>query len=164
MEPVITKTELKNSFVKILTNLYFLKLQLKSYLPLLLAKATFKPLKLQIRETIININADLLRFEFIFKRLGIDSTTLISTLNVDVNLENHVIRNLEGLNFSETDMSILNHLLILEAIAASSFKLLYKQALLLHNKEIHDWIQEILKACISCKKKINELIIAYFNQ
>jgi ferritin-like metal-binding protein YciE len=163
-EPVITKDELRNSFTKILTNLYFVKQQLKGYLPLLLSKATFKPLKLQIREIIININADLLRLDFIFKVLNIDPATLNSTIRDSINLESQVTRNLKDLNLTETDMSILYHILIVETISSSSFKLLFKQAILLGNKEIYNWVHEILKESVATKKKINELLKAYFEQ
>ena len=163
-EPVITKDELRNSFIKILTNLYFIKQQLKGYLPFLLAKATVKPLKLQIREIIININADLLRLDFIFKVLNIDPASLKSTIRDSIDLEGQMMRNLKELNLSETDMSILYHIMIVETVSSSSFKLLFKQAILLGNKEIYNWVHEILKESIATKKKINDLLKAYFDQ
>jgi len=61
-------------------------------------------------------------------------------------------------------MSILYHILIVETISSSSFKLLFKQAILLGNKEIYNWVHEILKESIATKKKINELLKAYFEQ
>jgi ferritin-like metal-binding protein YciE len=161
MTPILKKNEVKDLIVRTLIDIYGLKTHLLGYLPTMASKAQYRELKLAIMDSSIDLKAQLLRLNMIMAILKNESLRDGVSESGKLNLKSYIISTTEELASFETDSALLIHLLMIESLQITSFRMLKKLAARLKNHAIFDLVDENLKDTLDNRRVLEKIMEDY---
>lgn len=159
--PVLSKTEINTLFLSNLSDVYNMKIHLASFIPEMVKKASYQQLKQAILNTGLELDAHLLRIDFIFKYLKYENNFRPQPLMGTLNIKEYLFSNMDELNAYQSDYIMLTHLLMIEQMEISQFKILLTLAKGVYHKQIYSMIKLCLQDAIKDKKNFELLSRIY---
>lgn len=163
-EPLyIPDEEIKLVFIKTLTELYEMKAELMSYLPLMASKANVNALKTSILQFSIEIQDHLFRLDIIMGLLNAECNTAKQVEPTELNLQNYLKSSMNLTTPFKADCSMLIHLILFESSEIASLRLLLKMSHQLQPKYINNMLSASLSEAYANKKHLADLLESYLS-
>ena len=155
---LVSDIEARILFIKVLSDVYYLKEFMVAQLPEITYRTERIALKLQIVQAGCTLNSQLLRMDMAISLLQTERL-LDGALPVDgLNYEHYMYNNIDTVTSYLNDVKLLNHIMLLVGIEVASFRLLDILSRPLRPKSVNVLMRDNLKEAI---KNQNELIRVY---
>jgi ferritin-like metal-binding protein YciE len=151
-QPVFSQPALNALFLSNLSDVYNLLNHLVSLIPEMVRRASYTNLKLSILRKGNELEAQLLRINFIFKYRKYDAEQRPTPLLGPLNIRGYLLGSMETLDTHQVDYILLTQLIIIENLEISHFKILSVMSKGIHHKNIHRLIKLCLREALKEKR------------
>lgn len=149
--PSLSRNEITTLFLNTLTDVYNLKTHFLSYLPRIAEKASYQRLRVAILEAAMEVEAQKLRLNVIFRILKYELNRLPESLKGTIDIEGYIGANLQHLPSYKTDFVLFTHLIMMENMEITYYRVLRMLAASIKQSEIYELIKQCLQEALKTR-------------
>ncbi|RYY37717.1 MAG: hypothetical protein EOP46_01645 [Sphingobacteriaceae bacterium] len=149
----LSRSEISETFVKVLSETYMLKKFMLSQLPEMTYKSQQPRLKMMIVDLGCSLTTEMLRMEIAMKQLKVTYLLNDSVVAEGLNVKTYLLHDITSVSLYN-DAKLLHHLMLILGIEANSFRLLTVLSKQLYPRSVHKLMKMNLEDATRSERKL----------